>query len=137
MKTTIIIFSIFILFCNFAHATPKKRDKIEALETALKSCLSDKETITDTIIVYSGKEAVKVAKQVEKTKRKASIQNTKVVKIENKTEVKTDKFKNFMSGLTKMTALLVAGGFLGGGVVLTKILQFAKQKVPFLKWLPI
>ena len=91
----------------------------------------------DTIIIYKGKQAVKINKQNQKTERQANIQNTKVVKNDNKTEVKTDKFLNFMQGLTRITALLVAGGFMGGGVLLTKFLQMLKTNTKAFAWLPI
>ena len=101
------------------------------------SVFKRKNMTSDTIFVYSAKEAVKVAKQVEKTKRKVKVQETKQNKSNNKTDVKTDWFLNLMQGMTRMTAILTAGGFVGGGVVITKLLQAAKAKISWLNWLPI
>jgi hypothetical protein len=115
----------------------KLRNNLHDCESALLACLSAKDTISDTIFVYSAKEAVKVAKQVEKTKRKVKVQETKQNKSNNKTDVKTDWFLNLMQGMTRMTAILTAGGFVGGGVVITKLLQAAKTKISWLNWLPI
>ena len=115
----------------------KLRSNIKDCERALSACLSTKDTISDTIYIYSAKEAAKVAKQVEKTKRKVKVQETKQNKSNNKTDVKTDWFLNLMQGMTRMTAILTAGGFVGGGVVITKLLQAAKSKISWLNWLPI
>jgi len=117
--------------------TQSKRKQLKACEAALHRCYCDNDIIVDTIVVYSGKQAVKINKQNQKTARQENVQNTKVVKSENKTEVKTDKFLNFMQGLTRMTALLVAGGFMGGGVLITKLLQLLKSNTKAFSWLPI
>ena len=115
----------------------KLRSNLHDCENALSACLSAQNITSDTIYIYSAKEAVKVAKQVEKTKRKVKVQETKQNKSNNKTDVKTDWFLNLMQGMTRMTAILTAGGFVGGGVVLTKLLQALKTKVSWLSWLPI
>ena len=136
MKKLILIILLFGV--SQAQVNKKKlRNNLHDCESALLACLSAKDTISDTIFVYSGKEAVKVAKQVEKTKRKVKVQETKQNKSNNKTDVKTDWFLNLMQGMTRMTAILTAGGFVGGGVVLTKLLQAAKAKISWLNWLPI
>ena len=136
MKKLILIILMFGV--TQAQVNKKKiRNNLHDCESALLACLSAKDTISDTIFVYSGKEAVKVAKQVEKTKRKVKVQETKQNKSNNKTDVKTDWFLNLMQGLTRMTAILTAGGFVGGGVVMTKLLQALKTKVSWLSWLPI
>jgi len=136
MKKLILIILLFGV--SQAQVNKKKlRSNLHDCEKALSACLSAKDTISDTIFVYSGKEAVKVAKQVEKTKRKVKVQETKQNKSNNKTDVKTDWFLNLMQGMTRMTAILTAGGFVGGGVVLTKLLQAAKTKISWLSWLPI
>lgn len=136
MKKLLLIILLFGV--SQAQVNKKKlRNNLHDCENALSACLSAKDTISDTIYVYSGKEAVKVAKQVEKTKRKVKVQETKQNKSNNKTDVKTDWFLNLMQGLTRMTAILTAGGFVGGGVVITKLLQAAKAKVSWLSWLPI
>ena len=130
---------IILLFgVSQAQVNKKKlRSNLHGCERALSACLTAKDTISDTIYIYSAKEAVKVAKQVEKTKRKVKVQETKQNKSNNKTDVKTDWFLNLMQGLTRITAILTAGGFIGGGVVLTKLLQAAKAKISWLSWLPI
>ena len=69
--------------------------------------------------------------------RNRATQETKQNKSNNKTDVKTDWFLNLMQGMTRITAILTAGGFIGGGVVITKLLQAAKAKISWLKWLPI
>jgi hypothetical protein len=136
MKKLILIILLFGV--SQAQVNKKKlRNNLHDCEKALLACLSAKDTISDTIFVYSAKEAVKVAKQVEKTKRKVKVQETKQNKSNNKTDVKTDWFLNLMQGMTRMTAILTAGGFVGGGVVITKLLQAAKTKISWLNWLPI
>jgi hypothetical protein len=136
MKKIILIILLFGV--TQAQVNKKKiRNNLHDCESALLACLSAKDTISDTIFVYSGKEAVKVAKQVEKTKRKVKVQETKQNKNNNKADVKTDWFLNLMQGLTRMTAILTAGGFVGGGVLITKLLQAAKAKISWLSWLPI
>ena len=136
MKKIILIILLFGV--SQAQVNKKKiRNNLHDCESALLACLSAKDTISDTIFVYSGKEAVKVAKQAEKTKRKVKVQETKQNKSNNKTDVKTDWFLNLMQGMTRMTAILTAGGFVGGGVLITKLLQAAKAKISWLSWLPI
>jgi hypothetical protein len=136
MKKLILIILLFGV--TQAQVNKKKlRNNLHDCENALSACLSAKDTISDTIFVYSGKEAVKVAKQVEKTKRKVKVEETKQNKSNNKTDVKTDWFLNLMQGMTRITAILTAGGFVGGGVVMTKLLQAAKTKISWLSWLPI
>jgi hypothetical protein len=136
MKKLILIILLFGV--SQAQVNKKKlRSNLHDCENALSACLSAKDTISDTIYIYSAKEAVKVAKQVEKTKRKVKVQETKQNKSNNKTDVKTDWFLNLMQGMTRMTAILTAGGFIGGGVVITKLLQALKTKVSWLSWLPI
>jgi hypothetical protein len=136
MKKLIMIILLFGV--SQAQVNKKKlRSNLHDCENALSACLSAKDTISDTIYIYSSKEAVKVAKQVEKTKRKVKVQETKQNKSNNKTDVKTDWFLNLMQSMTRMTAILTAGGFIGGGVVITKLLQAAKSKISWLNWLPI
>ena len=136
MKKLLLIILLFGV--SQAQVNKRKlRSNIKDCENALSACLSEKDTINDTIYIYSAKEAVKVAKQVEKTKRKVKVQETKQNKSNNKTDVKTDWFLNLMQGMTRMTAILTAGGCVGGGVVITKLLQAAKAKVSWLSWLPI
>lgn len=131
---------LIILLFNVSQAQVNKkklRSNIKDCENALSACLSAQNITSDTIYIYTAKEAVKVAKQVEKTKRKVKVQETKQNKSNNKTDVKTDWFLNLMQGMTRMTAILTAGSFVGGGVVLTKLLQAAKTKISWLSWLPI
>ena len=130
---------IILLFgVSQAQVNKKKlRSNLHDCENALSACLSAQNITSDTIYIYTAKEAVKVAKQVEKTKRKVKVQETKQNKSNNKTDVKTDWFLNLMQGMTRMTAILTAGGFVGGGVVITKLLQAAKAKISWLSWLPI
>lgn len=136
MKKLLLIILLFGV--TQAQVNKKKlRNNLHDCESALLACLSAKDTISDTIFVYSGKEALKVAKQAEKTKRKVKVQETKQNKSNNKTDVKTDWFLNLMQGMTRMTAILTAGGFVGGGVLITKLLQAAKAKISWLSWLPI
>ena len=128
MKKLLLIILLFGV--SQAQVNKKKlRSNLHDCENALSACLSAKDTISDTIYLYSGKEAVKVAKKVEKTKRKVKVQETKQNKNNNKTEVKTDWFLNLMQGMTRMTAILTAGGFVGGGVVLTKIFDWIKARL--------
>jgi len=136
MKKLILIILLFSV--SQAQVNKKKlRNNLHDCENALSACLSAKDTISDTIYIYSGKDAVKLAKQVQKTKRKVKVQETKQNKSNNKTDVKTDWFLNLMQGMTRITAILTAGGFIGGGVVITKLLQAAKAKISWLNWLPI
>lgn len=130
-----ILLLIALLFVGTINAKPRRN--LRDCEAALKSCLSCNDIKTDTIVIYSGKGAVKVSKQTEKTKRKADVQATKIVKDNNKTEVKTDKFLNFMQSLTRITAILTAGGFFAAGGAGLKLLQTLKEKVPFLSFLPV
>ena len=128
MKKLLLIVLLFSV--SQAQVNKKKlRSNIKDCENALSACLSAKDTISDTIYLYSGKDAVKVAKKVEKTKRKVKIQETKQNKNNNKAEVKTDWFLNLMQGMTRMTAILTAGGFIGGGVVLTKLFDWIKARL--------
>ncbi len=136
MKKLILIILLFSI--SQAQVNKKKlRNNLHDCQNALSACLSAQNIASDTIYIYSSKQAVKVAKQVEKTKRKVKFQETKQNKSNNKTDVKTDWFLNLMQGLTRMTAILTAGGFVGGGVVITKLLQAAKAKISWLNWLPI
>ena len=136
MKKLILIILLFGV--SQAQVNKKKlRSNLHDCENALSACLSAQNITSDTIYIYTAKEAVKVAKQVEKTKRKVKVQETKQNKSNNKTDVKTDWFLNLMQGMTRMTAILTAGGFVGGGVVITKLLQAAKAKISWLSWLPI
>jgi len=136
MKKVILI--ILLLGVSQAQVNKRKlRSNIKDCERALSACLSAQNITSDTIYIYTAKEAVRVAKQVEKTKRKVKVQETKQNKSNNKTDVKTDWFLNLMQSMTRMTAILTAGGFIGGGVVLTKLLQAAKAKISWLSWLPI
>jgi hypothetical protein len=136
MKKAILIILLFSV--SQAQVNKRKlRSNIKDCESSLSACLSAKDIKGDTIYIYTAKEAVRVAKQVEKTKRKVKVQETKQNKSNNKTDVKTDWFLNLMQGMTRMTAILTAGGFIGGGVVLTKLLQALKTKVSWLSWLPI
>ena len=136
MKKVILIILLFGV--SQAQVNKKKlRSNLHDCERALSACLSAQNITSDTIYIYTAKEAVKVAKQVEKTKRKVKVQETKQNKSNNKTDVKTDWFLNLMQGMTRMTAILTAGGFVGGGMVITKLLQALKTKVSWLSWLPI
>ena len=136
MKKLLLIILLFGV--SQAQVNKKKlRSNIKDCENALSACLSAQNITSDTIYIYTAKEAVKVAKQAEKTKRKVKVQETKQNKNNNKTDVKTDWFLNLMQGMTRMTAILTAGGFVGGGVVITKLLQAAKAKISWLSWLPI
>ena len=128
MKKLLLIILLFSV--SQAQVNKKKlRSNLHDCENALSACLNAKDTISDTIYLYSGKDAVKVAKKVEKTKRKVKVQETKQNKNNNKTDVKTDWFLNLMQGMTRMTAILTAGGFIGGGVVLTKIFDWIKARL--------
>lgn len=128
MKKLLLIILLFGV--SQAQVNKKKlRNNLHDCENALSACLSAKDTISDTIYLYSGKDAVKVAKKVEKTKRKVKVQETKQNKNNNKTDIKTDWFLNLMQGMTRMTAILTAGGFIGGGVVLTKIFDWIKSRL--------
>jgi len=136
MKKLIMIILLFGV--SQAQVNKRKlRSNLHDCENALSACLSAQNITSDTIYIYTAKEAVRVAKQVEKTKRKVKVQETKQNKSNNKTDVKTDWFLNLMQSMTRMTAILTAGGFVGGGVVLTKLLQALKTKVSWLSWLPI
>ena len=128
---------LFTFTFTFSQSKRNLKSNLKACEDALEQCYCNTGVIMDTIIIYKGKQAVKINKQNQKTERQANVQNTKVVKNDNKTEVKTDKFLNFMQGLTRITALLVAGGFMGGGVLLTKFLQMLKSNTKAFAWLPI
>ena len=128
MKKLLLIILLFGV--SQAQVNKKKlRNNLHDCENALSACLSAKDTISDTIYLYSGKDAVKVAKKVEKTKRKVKVQETKQNKNNNKTDVKTDWFLNLMQGMTRITAILTAGGLFGGGVVLTKIFDWIKSRL--------
>ena len=128
MKKLLLIILLFGV--SQAQVNKKKlRNNLHDCENALSACLSAKDTISDTIYLYSGKDAVKVAKKVEKTKRKVKVQETKQNKNNNKTDVKTDWFLNLMQGMTRMTAILTAGGFIGSGVVLTKLFDWLKSRL--------
>jgi hypothetical protein len=136
MKKAILI--ILLFGTSQAQVNKKKlRSNLHDCERSLSACLSAQNITSDTIYIYTAKEAVRVAKQVEKTKRKVKVQETKQNKSNNKTDVKTDWFLNLMQGMTRMTAILTAGGFIGSGVVITKLLQALKTKVSWLSWLPI
>jgi hypothetical protein len=146
MKRAITILMLF----SIAYATPKSR--LRDCEEALQKMMLSKVIIADTTYITERCEAtrkdVKIAKQSEKTKRRglitqkhealAEIKAIKAIeKSDNKVEVKTDKFLNFIQGLTRMSAILMAGGFFAAGGAGFKLLQIAKDKIPFLSWLPI
>jgi hypothetical protein len=146
MKRAITILMLF----SVAYANPKSR--LRDCEEALQKMMLSKVIIADTTYITERCEAtrkdVKIAKQSEKTKRRglitqkhealAEIKAIKAIeKSDNKVEVKTDKFLNFIQGLTRMSAILMAGGFFAAGGAGFKLLQIAKDKIPFLSWLPI
>jgi hypothetical protein len=146
MKRAITILMLF----SITYATPKSR--LRDCEEALQKMMLSKVIIADTTYITERCEAtrkdVKIAKQSEKTKRRglitqkheaiAEIKAIKAIeKSDNKVEVKTDKFLNFIQGLTRMSAILMAGGFFAAGGAGFKLLQIAKDKIPFLSWLPI
>jgi hypothetical protein len=156
MKRTIAILMLF----SIAYATPRSR--LRDCEEALQKMTLSKCKVYDTIYLnYTNvvnnndcikdvptRKDVKIAKQSEKTKRRglitqkhealAEIKAIKAIeKSDNKVDVKTDKFLNFMQGLTRMSAILMAGGFFAAGGAGFKLLQIAKDKIPFLSWLPI
>jgi hypothetical protein len=141
--------TILMLF-SVAYATPRSR--LRDCEDALQKMTLSKVIIADTTYITERCEAtrkdVKIAKQSEKTKRRglitqkhealAEIKAIKAIeKSDNKVAVKTDKFLNFIQGLTRMSAILMAGGFFAAGGAGFKLLQIAKDKIPFLSWLPI
>lgn len=141
--------TILMLF-SIAYATPRSR--LRDCEEALRKMTLSKVIIADTTYITERCEAtrkdVKIAKQSEKTKRRglitqkhealAEIKAIKAIeKSDNKVEVKTDRFLNFIQGLTRMSAILMAGGFFAAGGAGFKLLQIAKDKIPFLSWLPI
>ncbi len=111
----ILIMSILSVLISFSYATPKKN--LKDCETALKQCMQGKTIVSDTIIIYSGKEAVKIAKQVEKTKRKEAQVEQNIVKIEEKNQTNRNVFVNFRKLVSQnswafvLTAL--GGMFLG------------------------
>ena len=128
MKKLLLIILLFSV--SQAQVNKKKlRNNLHDCENALSACLSAQNITSDTIYIYTAKEAVKVAKQVEKTKRKVKVQETKQNKSNNKTDVKTDWFLNLMQGMTRITAILTAGGFVGGGIVLTKLFDWIKGRL--------
>ena len=146
MKRAITILMLF----SVAYATPRTR--LSDCEEALYKMTISKVIITDTIYLSQRCEATrkdfKIVKQSEKTKRRGlitqkneAIKEIKAIKAieksDNKVEVKTDKFLNFIQGLTRMSAILMAGGFFAAGGAGFKLLQIAKDKIPFLSWLPI
>jgi hypothetical protein len=146
MKRAITILMLF----SVVYANPKSR--LRDCEEALQKMTLSKVIIADTTYITERCEAtrkdVKIAKQSEKTKRRglitqkhealAEIKAIKAIeKSDNKVEVKTDKFLNFIQGLTRMSAILMAGGFFAAGGAGFKLLQIAKDKIPFLSWLPI
>ena len=148
MKRAITILMLFSVV--YAYATPKSR--LRDCEAALQKMILSKVIIADTTYITERCEAtkrdVKITKQSEKTKRRGlitqkneAIKEIKAIKAieksDNKAEVKTDKFLNFMQGLTRMSAILMAGGFFAAGGAGYKLLQIAKDKIPFLSWLPI
>jgi hypothetical protein len=156
MKRAITILMLF----SIAYANPKSR--LSDCEEALQKMTISKCQVYDTIyLTYTNvvnnndcikevptRKDVKIVKQSEKTKRRglitqkhealAEIKAIKAIeKSDNKVDVKTDKFLNFMQGLTRMSAILMAGGFFAAGGAGFKLLQIAKDKIPFLSWLPI
>jgi hypothetical protein len=81
MKKIILIILLFGV--SQAQVNKKKlRNNLHDCENALSACLSAQNITSDTIYIYTAKEAVKVAKQVEKTKRKVKVQETKQNKIQ-------------------------------------------------------
>lgn len=143
MKRLILIFIPLFLF-----ATPKKRlndceNEVIRLKTIIEAekvgsiILTEPPTRKDVKI-----EKIKSKREIKESRVNANVKvesskiGLKQAKNDNKTKVKTDKFLNFMQGLTRITALLVVGGSIGGGVLLTKGLQLLK-KHPYFSWLPI
>lgn len=111
---------IFLLTILSAQAGKKTRTELRDCEDALTICLGSKDIINDTIFIYSGKEAVKVHKQVEKTKRQIAIENTKVVKSDNKTDVKTDDTRLWTRLINKTSTKIFLGLLLIFGGRLSK-----------------
>lgn len=101
----ILTIMLVVVAINAQAGVKKQRElkkEVQNCENALKACLSAKDVLTDTIFVYTGKEAVKVAKQSEKTKRELSKQLTNQIKSNNKTEVKTDDTRLWTKTIIKV-----------------------------------
>ena len=140
MKKLLLIILLFGV--SQAQVNKKKlRNNLHDCENALSACLNAKDTISDTIYVYSGKDAVKVAKKVEKTKRKVKVQETKQNKSNNKTErneqnEKTKRnfvFQFFTSIKRIITSLTLGQQFAGAGGIATLYTAFVEKYKPFSK----
>ena len=67
--------------------------------------------------------------QLERENERLRIKNMPKINRQNvKQVIKTDKFKNFINGLTKITFSLMLGGVMGGGVLITKLVEFATKR---------
>ena len=131
MKKTIITIALLFNLCYAA------KNKVELLE-----CRKENQKLNEVLAkIINSNEEVSIdyptsRKDVKQSKIKAK-EVVKVARIESKTIVKTDKFRNFLNSLTRITALLVSLSLFGGGVAFGKFTTFLKSNVRWLSWLPI
>lgn len=115
----IIITLALLSSITFAHAGLKKqrelKNEVNNCENALKVCLSSKDVVHDTIFIYSGKQAVKVAKQSEKTKRKLSKQENKTSRNNQDEKTKRNFVFQLFQTIRTFIGSLTLGQLFGGG----------------------
>jgi hypothetical protein len=133
MKKAILI--ILLFGTSQAQVNKKKlRSNLHDCESALSACLSAKDTIGDTIYIYTAKEAVKVAKQAEKTKRKLSKHDNKTERKEQSEKTKRNFVFQFFTSIKRIiTSLTLGQQFAGGGGIAALYTAFVEKYKPFSK----
>lgn len=133
MKKILIL--LFCVLCLNLDAKPRCKKKLRETQILLQLCIEQK-LQQDSCYVSTEILPRKKARWDAKVEIVKAKQETKQIKSNNKTEIKTDKFLNFIQGLTRITASLVVGGFISSGMLLMKGLQLLK-KTSWFSWLPV
>ena len=152
MKKLILILFLF----SIAQAKPNKAQKIKNLENALRTCLSNKEVLSDTIHIEIEKEPtrkeikaeikcnkVKSKHEVEKVKieaKKAIVlakQEVKTNKTEQKQKTKRNFVFQFFSSIKRIITSLTMGQLIGGGSGVAGLVAMVEKYKPLSKLLSI
>jgi len=135
MKNVILALFTFTFMFTFTFTFAQgKRKQLKICQEALKRCYCDNDIKVDTIVVYKGKQAVKINKQNEKTKRKENTQETKQKKTEQKNKTKRNFVFQFFSSIKSFIRSLTIGQLVAGGAgasgFITLIMGFAEKHKP-------
>jgi len=132
MKKAILI--ILLFGTSQAQVNKKKlRSNLHDCERVLSACLSAKDTISDTIYIYSAKEA-QAPKKALKTKRKIEKIHAKTEKQKEKQKTKRNFVFQFFTSIKRIiTSLTLGQQFAGGGGIAALYTAFVEKYKPFSK----